>query len=220
LARERREGFALLGHCHPRTVQLRAGREEERGHLFALGHGRFGHLPAFACLELCDALAERVDRLLVPGVPRISPGGRSLLMHNFPIFVHVLTCLLDWLHPRATNVRRLTELSVIARDVASTDASSEEAEELAAVCIHESGCVLGARGKDGSIGPWQVRPPAKSFGAGEALKRLRWSEGVCGKGDLSLYAGFGYCVGHSASPEGDARRAVLASLLDPTLPRK
>jgi hypothetical protein len=124
------------------------------------------------------------------------------------MLLHILSCLLLWLHPDPRNTRRLAELELVALDIASTDASEEEAEVLVSVCLHESRCHLRARGDGGhALGPWQIHGPDPS--AAEALRRLRWSWGACG--DLSLYAGCGRC---GACPD------VVASLLDPTLPRR
>jgi hypothetical protein len=73
------------------------------------------------------------------------------------IAAHALTALLLWTHPSPADVPRLRELTTIAEDIASTDADETEAEVLVAICIHESRCHLRAVGRDGSIGPWQVR---------------------------------------------------------------
>jgi hypothetical protein len=124
------------------------------------------------------------------------------------MMMHILTCLLLWLHPDPRNVRRLTELERVAIEIASTDASEAEAELLAAICLHESRCHTHAVGDGGkAYGAWQVRggPPT----AVEALRRVRWSWQACG--DLSLYAGCGWC---GRCPE------VVASLQDPTLARR
>ena len=126
------------------------------------------------------------------------------------MFTHVLTALLLWLAPSPRNVGRLTELVTIASDVASTDASDVEAEELVAICIHESRCHLGAIGDGGkSRGPWQVQ--GGRHDARGALDRLRWSEGLCGPGGLAPYAGARRC--------GEIPW-VVASLLDPTIKRR
>lgn len=125
------------------------------------------------------------------------------------MLLHVLTCLLLWLHPSPRDVARLQELEQIAVEVATTDAADWEAELLAAICIHETGCVAEDRiftHKDGlARGPWQVRgePSAR-----EALRRVRWSWAACG--DLSLYAGCGGC---GRCP------GIVRSLTDPTVPR-
>lgn len=128
------------------------------------------------------------------------------------LYLHTLTCLLLWLHPDPRNVKRLAELTEVAQQVAVTDASDEEAELLVAVCVHETGCVDHAAW-DGSpcFGPWQVCRPSESFDARAALRLLRWSQGACVLGDLSLYAGCGGC---------NRCAAIVASLIDPTLPRR
>ena len=126
------------------------------------------------------------------------------------MFAHILTCLLLWLQPSPHNVGRLTELVAIAADVASTDATEVEAEELSAICVHESRCHLAAIGDGGkSLGPWQVQ--GGRHDAAGALARLRWSVGICGVGGLALYAGARHC--------GDVPR-VVRSLLDPTIARE
>lgn len=124
--------------------------------------------------------------------------------------LHALTCLLLWLHPSPSNVTRLTELVTIAADIDSTDATEVEVEELVAICLHESRCHLRAVGDGGkSLGPWQVQGGGDS--AAVALAKLRWSERICGVGGLAPYAGARRC--------GDVPW-VVASLLDPTLPRR
>lgn len=124
------------------------------------------------------------------------------------MYEHVLTCLLLWLHPNPTNVTRLTELSEIAKDIASTDATETEAETLVAICLHESRCHLKAVGDGGkSKGPWQVQQGDPS--AATALSKVRWSMTLCG--NLAAYAGAKYC---------NAVPWTVQSLLDPTLPRR
>ena len=125
------------------------------------------------------------------------------------IYSHALVCLLAWIHPNPSNVARLKELAAIAVEIARTDATETEAEELVAICIHESGCRTRAKGRDGSVGAWQIHPPAKAYDAAEALARVRWSVDTCG--DLSLYAGCGRC---GTCP------AIVESLVNPTLPRR
>jgi hypothetical protein len=124
------------------------------------------------------------------------------------LYLHTLTCLLLWLHPDPRNVKRLAELTEVARQVAVTDASDEEAELLVAICIHESRCHLSAVGDGGkSIGAWQVQGGDPS--AVGALAKLRWSLSLCG--NLAPYAGGKRC--------GDVPW-VVASLADPSLPRR
>jgi hypothetical protein len=124
------------------------------------------------------------------------------------LYSHVLSCLLLWVSPNPANVKRLSQLVTVAADIASTDASVEEAELLAAIAIHESMVVPGAKGDGGkAIGAFQVR--GKDGSAREALRRVRWSYAVCH--DLSAYSGCGRC---GSCPE------IVASLQDPTLPRR
>jgi hypothetical protein len=111
-------------------------------------------------------------------------------------------------HPKT--IERAVEISNTAAKIAWTNADADEAAELATIAIHETGCV-DHPAWDGSacFGEWQVC--GERTDAGAALELLRWSERTCGKGDLSLYAGCGRC---GACPE------IVASLLDPTLPRR
>lgn len=103
---------------------------------------------------------------------------------------------------------RAIELANVAADIASTDASESEALTLVTTCVHESRCHTNAVGDHGAArGAWQVH--GRDVGARAALARVRWSVRACG--DLSLFAGFGRCGGDPA---------VLASLLDPALPRR
>ncbi len=108
------------------------------------------------------------------------------------MLAHILYCLLSWSNVAPLDMVRHNEL----------------AELLVAICLHESRCHPGAVGDGGkSRGAWQVR--GRDVSASAALARVRWSVAACG--DLSLYAGFGRCGGD---------KAVLASLMDPTLPRR
>jgi hypothetical protein len=120
------------------------------------------------------------------------------------VALHALGMLLQWIHPSPA---RAIELEDIAVDIGSTDASMVEAEELVAICLHETHCRLDVVGDGGrSVGPWQVRngPPT----AKEALRRVRQS--LAAAGDLSYYA----CGKKQCDPR------ILESLLDPTLPRR
>ena len=60
-----------------------------------------------------------------------------------------------------------------AKDVAGTDASPGEGLRLMQIAALESGFYGKAHGKKGETGPWQIMPPATSFGAHEALRRMR-----------------------------------------------
>ena len=109
---------------------------------------------------------------------------------------------------RPRTLERAVELANVATLIAVTDADEDEARALATIAIHESRASLRAVGDGGSAhGPWQVRGPDAS--ADRALYLVRWSVAACG--DLSLYAGCGGC---GRCPE------IVASLLDPTLPRR
>lgn len=105
---------------------------------------------------------------------------------------------------------RALELANVASDIASTDATETEAAELVAICIHESRCTPHAVGDGGAPGgAFQVR--GRDISAIGALAKLRWSERLCGPGGLAPYAGGRRC--------GDVPE-VVASLLDPTIPRR
>lgn len=117
--------------------------------------------------------------------------------------------LLTWCYPQTGGTwERVEELAGIAADIASTDASEEEARLLVAICVHESRCHTKAVGDGGlSRGAWQVR--GRDVGAAGALAKVRWSKAICG--DLSAYAGCGRC---GSCPE------VVKSLGDPGVPRR
>jgi len=136
-----------------------------------------------------------------------SPARHKGCMINLALAAHLFWCLVAWNHAAPTEARR-DDLSLIAQDIASTDATFEEAETLVAICKHESECRTKAVGDGGlSRGAFQVR--GKDASAKAALSAMRWSMRACK--DLSLYAGFGRCGGDPAT---------LASLVDPTLPRR
>ncbi len=123
------------------------------------------------------------------------------------IYSLVYALLVLWLPPRTAD--RVEELVAIAVQVAETDATEGEARLLAAIAVHESRASLHAVGDGGlSRGAWQVR--GRDASAGAALRAVRWSFRVCG--DLSAYAGCGRC--------GSCPAGLLASLADPTLPRR
>ena len=118
----------------------------------------------------------------------------------------VYALLVLWLHPRTAD--RVEELVSIAADVADTDATEGEARLLASIAVHESRATVRAVGDGGlSRGAWQVR--GRDVSAAGALAKVRWSYRLCA--DLSAYAGCGRC---GSCP------AIVASLVDPTLPRR
>jgi len=86
---------------------------------------------------------------------------------------YLVTFALSVWPPRPTDVHRLREIVAIAADVASTDATPEEALTLINIAALESGFERTARGKLGERGAWQVMPPAVSYAADEALRRVR-----------------------------------------------
>lgn len=113
---------------------------------------------------------------------------------NLHLWALTLRLFLEWTHPNPRHVARLRELSTVAADVGRTDASDDEARQLASIAVHESGVRLSAVGRAGERGPFQVMGPACSFGASEALRRLR-AQGLQG------YAGCGSspCPGLTAA---------------------
>ncbi len=125
------------------------------------------------------------------------------------MLAQILYCLLAWCNVAPLDAPRHNELATLAADVASTDATTDEAELLVAICVHESHCHLRAVGDGGRArGPWQIH--GRDTSAAAALARIRWSMAACG--NLSFYAGCGRC---GACPDG-----LLDSLMDPTLPRR
>lgn len=129
-------------------------------------------------------------------------------MYDAQLATYALGLLLGWLHPDPRNIRRLEELEVVAEQIAETGAAQDEAHALAAIAVHESHAHLGATGRKGERGPWQVMPPGSPH-ATHALYLLRKSVAACGT--PALYAGCGGC----RCPAG-----ILESMLDPTLPRR
>jgi hypothetical protein len=108
-------------------------------------------------------------------------------MLNMHLYTLVLTLFLTWLRPSPRNVPRLMELVTVSADVARTDATDEEATQLASIAVHESGVRPRAVGPAGERGAFQVFPDARGLrdaSAHEALRRLR-SQGLTG------YAGCG-----------------------------
>lgn len=62
----------------------------------------------------------------------------------------------------------------IADEVAHTDATPREGLRLMQIAARESGFDRSAIGHKGERGCWQVMPPARSYGASEALWRMRY----------------------------------------------
>ena len=131
------------------------------------------------------------------------------------MFAYIYLLLLTTLYPSPRyqpQADRVEELVELAQDVASTDATEEEAVVLVNICVHESRCSARAVGDGGrSRGAWQVRAARGVVGTGAAaaLAKVRWSRKICG--DLSAYAGCGRC---GSCPD------VVRSLMDPKLPRR
>jgi hypothetical protein len=76
---------------------------------------------------------------------------------------------------------RAREMRAIAEDIASTDASPLEGLKLMNIAAYESNFDTLAINHEGSgaLGPFQIMPPAASYGADEALRRLR-QQGIMG----------------------------------------
>jgi hypothetical protein len=79
---------------------------------------------------------------------------------------------------------RAEEVRAIIADVLTTDGTPEEDLTLLNVAALESGFERSAVGAHGERGPFQIMPPAASYGAKEALRRLRVQglSGYCGCG--------------------------------------
>ena len=75
--------------------------------------------------------------------------------------------------------RLASHATAVLEDIDSTDASPLEALTLANIAAFESGFNQLARGVHGERGAFQVMPPAPSYGAAEALRRLR-IQGILG----------------------------------------
>lgn len=74
---------------------------------------------------------------------------------------------------------RRAEMIAIVDDVLTTDATVDESLQLLNIAALESNFSRTALGKLGERGAFQIRPPAASYGAGEALRRLR-AQGIAG----------------------------------------
>jgi len=99
---------------------------------------------------------------------------------------------------------RLYEVTAILADIDGTSATALEALTLANIAAFESGFSRKAHGKAGERGAWQIMPPASSYGAAEALRRLR-AQGIVG------YVG---CAGHA---NADPCLALVAHRTGPAL---
>jgi len=109
---------------------------------------------------------------------------------------------------------RASEMRAIAADIASTDAAPIEALTLANIASLESNFERQAKGPKGERGAFQIMPPAVSYGAAEALRRLR-AQGLMG---------FMGCANHATSElctrmaEHRTEKAILWRLaFDPPL---
>jgi hypothetical protein len=112
-------------------------------------------------------------------------------------------CAIFWHAHVVPNGHADREIRAIASDVASTDAAPGEAAQLILIAGMESGFERTAHGALGEQGAWQVMPPARSYGAREALNRLR---------EQGLY-GFMGCTRRTERCEQMAmNRSLLASI--------
>ena len=99
-------------------------------------------------------------------------------------YLYVLGFILAVFPPRGRG--GLHEREAVARDIAGTDCSALECLTLANIAAYESGFDRNAKGRMGERGAFQVMPPASSYGAHEALTRLR-RQGLPG------FMGFSVC---------------------------
>lgn len=90
-----------------------------------------------------------------------------------PLYGYVLTFILTMWGPRQSDVHRLREMAAITADIVSTDASPEEALRLGNIAAMESGFERKAKGPHGERSAFQIMPPARSYDAKEALRRMR-----------------------------------------------
>jgi hypothetical protein len=83
--------------------------------------------------------------------------------------------------PYRTHHRRV-EIDFIVDDIASTDCEVDKCAQLVLISWRETNFERKARGLAGEIGAYQIMPPAQSYGAKEALRRLRAQgiQGYCG----------------------------------------
>ena len=86
--------------------------------------------------------------------------------------IHYLLAFVLAFWPHLTRYQR-TEAGAIAADVLTTDATPGEALRLMNVAAMESGFSRTAHGSHGELGAFQIMPPARSYGAAEALRRMR-----------------------------------------------
>src|SRR5208282_6601363 len=104
---------------------------------------------------------------------------------------YVFSAMVAWMPPKPTDTRRLLEMEHVAVAIVRATRDREHAPQdalwLASVGALEGSYRIGARGKLGEIGPWQLLPPPlgravpKSL-EGQAREALaRWKElGPCG----------------------------------------
>jgi hypothetical protein len=85
----------------------------------------------------------------------------------------VSLCAILWHVAPRHGGHREAEMLAIAADIATTDCSAIECLELMGTPALESGWERTAVGKAGERGAWQIMPPAPSYGAREALRRMR-----------------------------------------------
>ncbi len=107
--------------------------------------------------------------------------------------------------PAAKHSRyREREVEAIAADVATTDASPWEALRLMNIAALESTFYRAAVGSHGERGAWQIMPPASSYGAKEALRRMR----------VQGMAGFCGCVRPGRRANGDECPEMVSHRID------
>jgi len=126
-------------------------------------------------------------------------------LYGFVTFV----CAVLWQAHLKPGDHRYVEACAIVADILTTDASAYEALVLLNISAYESGYERDAHNPQGSHGAFQVMDPAPSYGAREALRRLR-TQGI-----------FGYMGCRVVTPECEsmaAKRQVLAIIYAATFP--
>ena len=125
-----------------------------------------------------------------------------MLTHT--LTAYLIAFALSWWPNVAHHRYQDHELKIIAADIASSGATPLEGLILVNIAAMESNFDTHAKGRHGELGAFQIMPPAREYGAREALRRMR-EQGMAG------YCG---CVRPGKKATGNECPAIVAHRTD------